>query len=66
MMVIVYVAIALVVLAGLGVLVSYLISRGEESSSHLKSEKAFEDKVKKLRRQEALKKKHKRDLRPRK
>lgn len=61
MVVILYAAIGLAALAVLGVLISYLISRGEESESHYKSEKAFEDKVKKIRRQEALKKKRKRD-----
>lgn len=66
MVYVLYAVIALVVLAILGFLLSYLISRGEESKAHLKSEAAFENKVKKLRRQDALKKKHKHDLKPQK
>lgn len=61
MIVLLYAAIGLVVLAILGVLVSYFISRGEESESHYRSEKAFEDKVRKLKRQDKLKKKRQHD-----
>ena len=61
MIVILYAAIGLAILAILGVLISYFVSRGEESESHYKSEMAFEDKVRKLKRQEKLKKKRQHD-----
>jgi Flp pilus assembly protein TadB len=54
-MVLVYLLIVLAVIVIGGFLISYFVSRGEESKSHYQAEEAFEAKVKKKRRADAKK-----------
>lgn len=61
MIVVVYVLAALVVIVLGGFLISYFVSRSEESKSHYQAEEAFEAKVKKLRRADAKKKARQRE-----
>jgi Flp pilus assembly protein TadB len=55
LLVIVYILVALAVIAIGGLLISYFVSRGEESKSHYQAEEAFEARVKKKRRADAKK-----------
>jgi Flp pilus assembly protein TadB len=54
-MVLVYLLIILAVIVVGGFLISYFVSRGEESKSHYQAEEAFEARVKKKRRADAKK-----------
>ncbi len=61
MIVVIYVLAILVAMVVGGFLISYFVSRGEESKAHYQAEEAFEAKVKKLRRADAKKKARKRN-----